>query len=333
MCHKTYADSHFYGLGGGCFNKRLGGFFAKRSPVFCLDSNDMSLTNFTTDAGYNGTVYPITPVDLSTIEHTGQNGNLQDLGLLDAWMGNTTTERVINGTEHVQSRNQLQFQTALSHEGDTSPLRVWDPQIMRAFEFNFDSKQSILGIDVLRYRPTPNTFSGMNPRFFGPGIPGLINASSSALTQFGVPAPIFGSRPFYANANTTSQHELLSYFDCVNCPADLSVETWDTFFDVEPTTGKVLRGSKKVQFSAQIGQPEIFAGSAYANLKPMILPLFYYEYTAQADDSQAQMVKDGLNQIHEARIAEYVLLIGGLAVGAICIILAIGLFYRYCNTV
>jgi hypothetical protein len=45
------------------------------------------------------------------------------------------------------------LQTGLASDGSSSPLTVWDATVMRAFDFQFDSPQSIEGIDVLRYRP------------------------------------------------------------------------------------------------------------------------------------------------------------------------------------
>jgi len=55
------------------------------------------------------------------------------------------------------------------------------------------------------------------------------------------------------------------------------------------------------------------------------------EMQAQADDSQANLVKDGLKQIREAHAAEKGVLIGGLIVGPLALLLAAYLFYSYLN--
>ncbi len=72
------------------------------------------------------------------------------------------------------------------------------------------------------------TFSGMDPKWYAPQIPGLLNAMTTAQAMFGVPAPAFGSRPYFAGGDPS----LMDAIECTNCPADQSVDTWDTYLDV-----------------------------------------------------------------------------------------------------
>ncbi len=102
----------------------------------------------------------------------------------------------------------------------------------------------------------------------------------------------------------------------------------------------MLRGSKKVQFNAEVGQDDLFRKKSvfgpppdqpYYNVPNVIIPLFWYEYHCTANEDQSNIVKDGLKQLKMAHIAEVAILYGGAVVGALLVVVSIALLYSHCS--
>jgi hypothetical protein len=119
-----------------------------------------------------------------------------------------------------------------------------------------------------------------------------------------------------------------------------SVETWDTYLDVEPYTGKVLRGSKKAQLNAEIGAPWLWHpggmfpdpnGEPYRFVAHTILPVFWFEYGAEMNDGQHGLVSDAVSKLSLATVAQKVFLYVGGAGGFLLLCVAFYLVYSYWN--
>ncbi len=99
---------------------------------------------------------------------------------------------------------------------------------------------------------------------------------------------------------------------------------------MEPNTGKVLRGQKRAQVNAHIGDRSVFGLSPpYAKVQDMYLPVFWFENGATMDDHQADLVKDGLTKIHLAHTVRIVAVIAGSVCGSIFIALGFYLIYKF----
>jgi len=258
------------------------------------------------------------------MEGTG-HGSLSDLGRIVQWQGNSSLSYLWNATLPIQGNQELQFAPWLSTNGNDR-LMVFDDHVMLDVPFHFTEKRSLLGVDLLRYRADDSLFANDDPIYYGPGLVGLININPVAKVQFGVPAPAFASRPYYAGADPILSSQII----CSNCPDTSNVLEFDSFVDVEPYTGKTVRGSKKVQVNGIVGQNYYrVKENPWGNIRYQYVPALIFEFSATMGEQQAKQVRDGVDKIRLGQMARTVSLYVGAIVGPVLLLLGAYFLYRW----
>lgn len=246
---------------------------------------------------------------LLNAQYTGQGSSYSNLFGFTQFEGNTSLN-VWNGPEYISGTDHFQFAPPVTPD---SLLSVWDDDVMRVVDLQFQEKVSVLGsYDAYRFTPTDDLFSGTDPHYFGAaGYEGLLDVSPVSQIHYGSLVSAYASRPFLAGVNSTLANSVI----CTNCPDMSNPDDWlNVYVDIEPNTGKVLGGSKRGQINALIGQPAIYnnnytlpkaaVGSQYKNVPLSLVPLVYFEYTSLIEwGPQTDQLDDGLNQVKLARIA------------------------------
>jgi hypothetical protein len=226
---------------------------------------------------------------------------------------------------------ELQFKTNV---GSGDILRVWDDTALRAVDMVFVSSYTDeFGIEVYRFRTYDGLYAGTDPKYYGNGTIGFLNATTTGLVTKGGFTPIYASRMYQAGADPAIRSGVI----CANCPEvpdGLSFDELDTlygsFVEVNPELGKSLRGQKKLQLNVEVGQPWLFGGThAYKSLQHVWIPLLTYNMTESMNQTQADIVNDGLNSLHFGKSARKGILIASIILAFLSAFLCLGLFARW----
>lgn len=257
----------------------------------------------------NVTGTPSVNDSMLTAQYTGQGSSYSNLFGFSQYEGNTSLA-VWDGPEDVSGTDHFQFAPPVTPE---SILSVWDDDVMRVVDLQFQEKVSVLDTyDAYRFTPTADLFSGTDPHFFGEeGYEGLLDVSPVSQIRYGASVSSYASRPYLAGVNSN----LTATVNCTNCPDMSNEEDWlNVYVDIEPNTGKVLGGKKRGQINALVGQPYIYNSTGtlskqyqdltYKHLPLSLVPLVYFEYSSEIQfGNQTSQLDDGLNQVKLARVA------------------------------
>ncbi|KAM7439966.1 the CD36 [Porites harrisoni] len=255
---------------------------------------------------YNNTYYGISAV------HTGQDF-ISKLDQFTMWRGQTNLTwwsdkyaNMINGTEGTQ------FAPRLSKD---VTLYAFSPEICRSVYFNYESTVTVKGIKLYRFiAPDELYLSGdIYPPNKGFCVPprclptGLLNVS---LCQPQNP-PVALSPPHFYQGNKS----LVEAVHGLNPQKSLH----ETFADIEPITGIVMRVAKRVQINVAL-EPVSILDQTKGKFKPVFLPVMFACETAVISDEKAEEFKRKVYRgIFLTQVAEYFL----IALGSLCIVVAI----------
>jgi len=323
-CAVKDTDRYNYGLGGACeltYSNDAEPNSSLWIPyLFCKDPSRT-----------NGS-------DIRDVLLTG-HGHFDDLWKYVKWHGNDSiwywnvttdnTTNITSGIEYVAGTSMdLQWNTYLDQ---SDILTAWDETGLRRVTFQYVFEHEMYGITLWRFRTTDDLYDAQDPHYFGNGYYGFLNATTPSLVVHGSFSPTLVSMAYMAGVDTNYS----TTFNCTNCPqipADMSYDdlnaNYGSFFDVQPTLGKVLRGVKRLQINNWIGQDFLFGNDSCAHCKynkvpETFLPYCIYNFSASFNQTQADLVQDGLDDIdlaHAVRIAVLVLAI------IFCVAMAIATF-------
>jgi len=267
---------------------------------------------------------------------TGQSGTIDDWWKIRKWMGNdsiwfwNTTYDPITGkpnrVEPITNTNVMyQFKRFLDK---SDVLQIFDDSALQIIYMEYVTDHKMYDIELWRFRTSDALYAGNDPFYFGNGTRGIHNVSAPALIVHGTVAPFFVSRIFMAGADP----KYLDMFECTNCPPvppNMSNAYYDfaygSWLDVNPDLGKVLRGSKSTQFNVELGQDYLYKNGNmhYAKVPACFLPVLTMNMTVSFNDTQANIVHDGLDSLHFGQNAQKGIRIGAWMTFGIFVVLAI----------
>lgn len=283
-------------------------------------------------------------LDFTWRQNTGQD-DMSQLAQFTKYLGNSTLKRVWNDTysvgndtisspEVVRGTDHFQFAPWVNSD-DT--LTIFDELIMRHADLTYFGDTSYLGVDMLRFIVKSELYANTDPMYWGGStsdkISGMINISGVSAIRYGSYTPTAVTRPYQYHADP----RLRSQYHCSNCPDwsmidSLPADQVDSFMDVEPSTGKVLRGQKRAQFHAHLGAAWLFNATddtMWGKIPDVYVPVFWFENGATMEDTHAQQVKDGLKQLNLAKTAKLVAVVLGSVVGSLSLLLGFYLVWRF----
>ncbi|MFW9914807.1 MAG: hypothetical protein ACFFGZ_04265 [Candidatus Thorarchaeota archaeon] len=186
--------------------------------------------------------------------------------------------------------------------GKDDTLLVWNSDTMRQLDFEYLEEGEVKGIDTLRFHLSFEEF--LPNANYWQNIEGYANMTLWA------GAPIYLSTPHYQ--------------DYEEAPP----EQYDIIVDVEPNTGAVLKGYKRLQFNVALYNFTYFqtavSGANWfegqSNAKYYLEPLGWIQRFATAEDlpaSEFKDAKDSIDDLISAKELSGLVSIGGLGAGLV----------------
>lgn len=290
---EQYRSGHYFGFGGKC----------------------------TPEAFFNGLCQASRGADLRTKQNTGKS-SLADLSKTSQWLGNSTLS-IWEKEVPIKGNDFFQFTPHLTTKDS---IELWSEDVLRTIPMHYVSTEHLQDIEVYRFQPTEELFGGHDPLYFGPNVTGLINATTVALTKYGIPCPVFISRPYLYKSNVNASFMA----NCANCDASKAEANAYSFVDIEPISGKVLGGALRAQINAHVGQKSLFANSPYNVMPEMFLPVFWFVETSTVTaDQAANLLKPNLDKVNTATDVSTGVKYGGPIGGGVILFLGMYLISRH----
>ncbi|XP_064415855.1 lysosome membrane protein 2c isoform X2 [Latimeria chalumnae] len=237
----------------------------------------------------------------------------QDLARIVEWNGNKslhwwTTDmcNMINGTDAAS------FHPLITKD---ESIPFFSSDLCRSLYATFDSNIDVKGISAFRFVPPPDVFANatLNPANDGFCVPagnclgsGVLNVS---VCKQG--APIIMSSPHFYQADP-------KYKDAIS-GMNPNKENHQTFLDINPLTGILVRGAKRVQVNVHVEKLDAFPITQ--DIKTLIFPVMYLNESVLIDDASAGKLKSALLQAHVIVNTPYMIMALGILFGIIFIVL------------
>jgi len=276
--------------------------------------------------------------------HTGQDHYFDKLGVFKHWSGNESLW-FWNVTYDAQGNPILenirglhsdeQFGTDLSQSNN---LSFWDEDALRHVNLSYQYEHYMYGVQLWHYVPTDDLYAGDDPKYFGGhGYHGYLNASTPSVIIHGGPSPTMVSQAYGAGVDPS----LITY-NCTNCPNVTGLDPstlndlYGSYLDVNPRFGQVLRGATRIQINNIIGQDYLFGNASYNftsqpyHLVPeTIMPYIMYNMTVSFNDTQAKLIRDGIDSLDAGELARTLVLAFGILFTLVFFFLTFYAFAKY----
>lgn len=336
-CYNKKALQTAYGLGGACqqiTDIYPNDLFPKYlvTPGLCVPPGN--ITHHTSSikqcqyTGLNDDCFT-----KSFDEETCQDSKVRQFS---QWMGNTTT--MLWGDPHPvigAFDQEPQFHPFVQ---DDDTLSLWIPDVMRAFDIQYDSKQEWRGLNLKRFKPVDSIF-GINgaDHELGYGqsktLAGFIESQATTLVKYGVGVPLYLSQPGYSGADLSNP--ILNGVDCVHVVDGKKQKCTESdegiYVDIEPTFGKVVRGGAgaQVNFKLESKYFKFLFGNLnvpspymdFVNGTDIMLPFLIFSDTAVAEQGQTDLLKNSLNLLKVLPTLPWVIYAILMVLGGLFIIL------------
>jgi hypothetical protein len=135
-------------------------------------------------------------------------------------------------------------------------------------------------------------------RRHSPTDPITATAGTLNLTEFEQNAPIFASKPFFLDADKAWYTQNVTGALSPG-PRGVTVDEFDTYLDIEPYSGSVLRARKRLQINLRV-EPSKNVDSA-SLLTPAFVPIFYTCETGDVPSNFTQQLKDTVGMARSAQ--------------------------------
>ncbi|XP_054163071.1 platelet glycoprotein 4-like [Oppia nitens] len=224
-------------------------------------------------------------------------------------------------------------------------LYVYEPQICRTVYFKYWKESSVQDIDTYRFRipqeyyASPLKVKGnmcycIKERKDNKECDRSCTLDISRCWRRSIGAPIIMSAPYWVNGLHNGE-DLRKQVGNKGLTSKLEYndENFDTYLDIEPLTGITMAAHKRMQMSIEVKGTDsipllkkLFDSKANQSY---IIPVFWIEEVAEADESQADKFKSMVTNKKKLAIG---LSIAAIVLGVILLIIAIVLMYRQRRT-
>jgi len=163
------------------------------------------------------------------------------------------------------------------------PLTIFADGIFRHVNVVANSTVVIKGITMNDYQVNVSDFGNVstNPNYYLYGPPGLINITQPLKETTGIGVPMFISKPYFLSADPY-YGEQVQFLD--------EPEDVDSHFYIEPYTGVMMHGARKLQINVRIKESFLL----YPQLKETVFPLCWTILDGMVSDTQADQFKDSV---------------------------------------
>ena len=210
----------------------------------------------------------IVGVDEFTIK-TGKE-DISKVGQVVEFNGKDTID-IWAGPLEIEGTQGTQFAPGVT-EDDT--LDVFNVDLMRVVELEYDDDTEVYGIDLLEFKLADDTF--VPNSFYFMDTPGLVNLATVEKYQ---KVPVRVSNPhFFATAPSVQQGVIGM------SPND---DLHETYVDVEPITGIVMKAAMRAQVNFEVTPTEIYL----PNISNAVMPILWFEFAGEIPEYLAEEFK------------------------------------------
>ncbi|KAK2872218.1 hypothetical protein Q8A67_022115 [Cirrhinus molitorella] len=236
----------------------------------------------------------------------------QDFARIDEWNGQSTlnwwsTEgcNMINGTDGASFHPIIK---------KTEKLYIFSSDLCRSIYAQFESEVRVQGVPGFRFVPPSEVFANLtiNPDNAGFCVPagnclgsGLLNVS---VCKEG--APIIMSSPHFYQADEKFVQDVFGM--------NPNKEEHETVIDVNPLTGMLLRGAKRVQVNVYLHQMPEF--SQTGKIQTLVFPVMYLNESVVIDEESAQKLYKVVTEANVIVNIPFIVISVGILLGVIFIV-------------
>jgi len=236
-----------------------------------------------------------------TNETTGEdidtfNSGLKDLQLRgnhESWNGVTSVD-IWAITEEVYGTDASSFHPDVNTD---DVLSCWSTDLWRQITFEYEEDIKVFDVDTYRFRLSDSVLAP-NANYYQV-VKGIGNMTAA---MGGI--PVYLSKPHFLGA------------DAAYVMADANVELHDLYLDIEPNTGAVIQGRKRLQMNLMVGPTDM----TYPGLTAGLYQLLWVEQAGDITEDLAGDLKDVLDDLSSAETIGTTLLWGGPILGILGIL-------------
>ncbi|XDV38003.1 hypothetical protein PO909_007495 [Leuciscus waleckii] len=239
--------------------------------------------------------------------------NYQDFARINEWNGQSALEwwssdecNMINGTDGAS------FHPIITK---TEKLYIFSSDLCRSLYALYESDVSVNGVPGFRFVPPSDVFANVtiNPDNAGFCVPegnclgsGLLNAS---VCKQG--APIILSSPHFYQADDKFVQDVFGM--------NPKKEEHETFIDINPLTGLLLRGAKRVQVNVYLHQIPGF--SQPGKIRTLVFPVMHLNESVVIDEESAKKLQVVVTEANVIVNIPFIVISVGILLGVIFIVL------------
>ena len=243
----------------------------------------------------------------ATEKFNGFNTGKKDITKINQyvmWNNLTQIEGIWKETVPVKGTDATQFAPGVTKD---QILEAFVSDLLRPVTFVYDKNIDLYGVTLLRFvlaqSVLANSTANPNNAKYYMNVEGLANMTSAT------GLPLYLSKPHFLDAAKFLSND-------INIPAP-DRNKHDTFIDVEPITGTVMRAYKRLQINFLIPGNSINMIFTNSSVKNKYIPLLWVQENGEIDSSTANSFKQAVYQTQA--MAKNSLIIG-LIVGIIALL-------------
>ncbi|KAF4099000.1 lysosome membrane protein 2c [Onychostoma macrolepis] len=238
--------------------------------------------------------------------------NYQDFARIDEWNGQSTLNWwSTEGCNRINGTDGASFHPVITK---TEKLYIFSSDLCRSIYAQYESDVSVRGVPGFRFVPPSEVFANrtINPDNAGFCVPagnclgsGLLNVS---VCKEG--APIIMSSPHFYQADDKFVQDVFGM--------NPNKEEHETVIDVNPLTGMLLRGAKRVQVNVYLHQIQGF--SQTGKIQTLVFPVMYLNESVLIDEESAKKLYAVVNEANVIINIPFIVISVGILLGVIFIV-------------
>eukprot|EP01028_Stygiella_incarcerata_P006578 TRINITY_DN2686_c1_g1_i1.p1 TRINITY_DN2686_c1_g1~~TRINITY_DN2686_c1_g1_i1.p1 ORF type:complete len:771 (-),score=199.28 TRINITY_DN2686_c1_g1_i1:194-2506(-) len=208
----------------------------------------------------------------------------------------------VYGTDGTQFRPFLQSVDWTPERVDGyKTLFAFIPDLSRSLELRYEEDVEYKDIDLWRYRIASDMLSPSE--MYNIHMQGVMNMTSV------VGSTIMMSKPHFLDADVSAYKNISGMTP--------NRELHDTMIDVEPYTGSVFRGHKRLQVSVSLPDWWSLSLPSHSETPRVLYPLVWFDIEGSATDEQASKMRD---KVYGSILLMKITLVSGIALSVVAII-------------
>uniref|UniRef100_A0A9J7XMV7 Lysosome membrane protein 2-like n=2 Tax=Cyprinus carpio carpio TaxID=630221 RepID=A0A9J7XMV7_CYPCA len=239
--------------------------------------------------------------------------NYQDFARIDKWNGNSSLNWwSTEGCNRINGTDGASFHPVITK---TEKLYIFSSDLCRSIYAQYESDVSVRGVSGFRFVPPSEVFANLtiNPDNAGFCVPagnclgsGLLNVSTCKEG-----APIIMSSPHFYQADDKFVQDVFGM--------NPNKEEHETVIDVNPLTGMLLRGAKRVQVNVYLHQIQGF--SQTGKIRTLVFPVMYLNESVLIDEESAKKLYAVVSEANVIVNIPFIVISVGILLGVIFIVL------------